>query len=95
MTNQSQKTWVIKKLKDNKFVSRNDCLSNFVSRLSAIMLELKHEGWKFKTRWVKINGGKDYQYYIDEIPMKKVIKTEIIETPEGRKARVIELMVPV
>jgi len=64
----SQKERIISKLLKDKFVTRNECLKNFISRLSAIILELKNEGWEFKPEFIKTPNGEDYKYTVTKIP---------------------------
>jgi len=49
-------------------ISRNWCLQNHISRLSAIILELKKEGWKFKEGYRKTAYGQDYVYKLISFP---------------------------
>lgn len=65
----SQKQFVIDKLKTDGFISRNFCLKNYISRLSAIILTLRKEGWELQGEWE--NG--DYYYKVTGSPLKKVI----------------------
>jgi hypothetical protein len=48
------------KLNRDGFITRNECLRNYISRLSAIILLLKRQGWKFET--VEEKG--DYKYIV-------------------------------
>jgi hypothetical protein len=89
----SQKDIVEKQLKEYGEVSRNFCLKNYISRLSAIIQKLEEEGWEFeptyKMPWTKPYyisffenyGFKDYfqQYvYVSSISTKKVLLPSII-----------------
>lgn len=60
----NQRHFVISRLRQNKRISRNECLSNFISRLSAIIQRLEREGFKFNTKWV----GGDYVYEVIHDP---------------------------
>ena len=64
MAKVSQKSIVLKKLRTDGFVTRNWCLQNFISRLSAIMISLKNEGVNFTT---KVVDG-DYIYTLQDKP---------------------------
>ena len=69
MTNLTQIQWVKNRLKLNKKISRNKCLKEFISRLSAIIAILKNQGWEFETKYIKTASkygwtGKDYVYYL-------------------------------
>lgn len=68
MTNATQKEIVKKILLEKGGISRNTALSLYISRLSAIILDLKHEGWDFKP--VRHNGN--YIYLVTNSPLKKV-----------------------
>ncbi len=55
----TQKECVLGKLKLDGFITRNECLKVYISRLGAIICELKKDGYEFKKpEWV--NG--DYKY---------------------------------
>lgn len=43
-------------------VSRNECLSNFISRLAAIIAVLKKEGWQFHGEIRTSGMSTDYVY---------------------------------
>jgi hypothetical protein len=62
----SQKDIVLKQLRNEGRVTRNWCLSNRISRLSAIMLDLKHDGVNFDTEETK----HDYIYKLLDKPKK-------------------------
>jgi hypothetical protein len=65
----SQKERVIYKLNHTGFITRNECLKNFISRLSAIIQELESEGWVFKTERVK----GDYRYDVVSSPLQEIV----------------------
>lgn len=54
---QSQEQWVIKKLLENGKISRNEALRNYVSRLSAIILNLNKAGWVIEGKNERTLGG--------------------------------------
>jgi len=64
----SQTEKVIEQLKENGFVSRNWALQNYISRLGAIICNLKKEGWKFRADYYKTQWGKDFRYYVEAMP---------------------------
>ena len=68
----TQKEWVVKVLLNEGEISRNTCLQNFVSRLSAIILALKKEGWEFHPHYRKENGGRNFYYTATKMPYRKV-----------------------
>lgn len=63
---QTQKQWVKSQIKSNGFITRNQYLRNFISRLGAIIFELKAEGMEFETGYIetdtKYGKGKDFKY---------------------------------
>jgi len=63
----SQKERVIARLLEYKCVSRNLCLQNYISRLSAIIFSLEREGWDFRTE----NENGDYIYYTIKCPFRQ------------------------
>lgn len=77
----SQKEWAIDRLLADGYVSRNGALQNFITRLSAIILNLKEEGWELSGRWYKEGKSKDFRYYLLKSPYKK--QTYIL--PDGRE----------
>lgn len=72
----SQKDIVLKQMRSTGQVSRNWCLQNYISRLSAIMLDLKNEGVNFETKKV----GGDYVYVLLDKP--KEIKRYLVNGVE-------------
>lgn len=80
-----QKLWVIDRLLEHGGISRNTALKNYVSRLSAYILDLKKEGWEFETQSHKGN----FIYLVKVCPLqaveyrigdKIIIKYETIRT---------------
>ena len=81
----SQMRQVIEKLEDTGAVSRNWGLKKYISRLSAIIYDLKNEyGWEFEGKRVEVvkpdgNKGWDYIYILikkGKNPYKGKNKTE-------------------
>jgi hypothetical protein len=62
MKNESQKKWVLERIEEQGFITRNQCLRNYISRLGAIILDLKKEGYLFESGYEKTKQGKDYIY---------------------------------
>lgn len=58
--NKTQVDRVKFKLKRDGFITRNECLNQYISRLSAIILILKNQGWEFAAG--KVKG--DYKYTV-------------------------------
>ena len=70
----SQKNRIIRKLKADGFVTRNECLKVYISRLGAIICDLSKEGWIFHA----YNKDGDYVYEVVENPIKPIIKPKIM-----------------
>jgi hypothetical protein len=65
----SQQEWVVTQLDKNGYISRNQCLRNYITRLSAIIYDLRQAGWDFATYYVATSGGsKDYKYELIKRP---------------------------
>jgi len=58
----SQKQFVLNELKTKGHITRNYCLKNFISRLGAIILTLKKEGYIIEGKNLKSDNGIDYIY---------------------------------
>jgi len=59
---------VIEKLEEDGFISRNWALERFCSRLGALILALKKEGWVFTQEYTETPRGKDYTYTLISKP---------------------------
>ena len=55
----NQKQRVAGRHQRDGFISRNDCLKNYIFRLSAIIQDLEEEGYEFEPK--KVKG--DFVYY--------------------------------
>lgn len=75
MNKGSQKERVIRKLLHDGYITRNECLRNRITRLSAIILNLKDDGWDFKPDYVITKQGKDYSYKVIKSPYIKKLYT--------------------
>lgn len=62
------------------YVSRNWALNNYISRLSAIMLDLKKEGINFEPK----DKDGDYTYYLKDKP-KEIIEYRVNGELVGKK----------
>jgi len=54
----TQRSFVARHLKEHGSIGRNFCLDNRISRLAAIMAQLRNEGWDIKGK----KEGNDYVY---------------------------------
>jgi hypothetical protein len=62
MLNKTQVSWVKENLRENGYISRNQCLRNYISRLGAIINILKKDGWRFEANYQQTVNGKDFWY---------------------------------
>ena len=62
MLNKTQVSWVKENLRENGYISRNQCLRNYISRLGAIINILKKDGWIFEAKYQSTVSGKDFWY---------------------------------
>lgn len=63
----SQIQRVEKRLNDCGEISRNECLKNYISRLSAIIYTLKKQGWVF----TEFSRNGDYVYKVVVSPKER------------------------
>lgn len=69
----TQREFVLSRLKKTGRVTRNECLRNFISRVSAIIYDLRQVGFEFEGYYVPVykNGqkvGEDYEYKLIKTP---------------------------
>lgn len=74
----TQKDLIESLLLKNGIISRNYCLRNYISRLSAHILQLEKEGYKFerfygKQKGFKKENHKNYYYQVISKPEKKLL----------------------
>lgn len=71
----TQKEWVKQQLRETGEITRNQCLGQFISRLSAIIQDLEEDGWVFETlrRGGNYKTEADYVYTVKNDPKKKQI----------------------
>lgn len=76
----TQKEFVVHQIKKNGFITRNQCLRNYISRLGAIIFELKKEGFQFDSYFQKndtiFGTEKDFVYKWTNPTEDVEIKTE-------------------
>lgn len=65
-TKVSQLDWAKGQLKIKGYVSRNDALSQRITRLSALVHQLRKEGYNLKGGWQRTIFGNDYLYYLTD-----------------------------
>lgn len=61
-----------RKLVDDGFITRNECLKMYITRLGARINDLLREGWEIRGEYVKTPYGKDYKYTLIRGRMKRV-----------------------
>ena len=63
----SQEQYVVNELLKNGKISRNQCLQRYITRLGALIYIIKNKNpdWEISAKLVKINGSKDYVYYLN------------------------------
>jgi hypothetical protein len=64
----TQTARIIEQLEDKGFVTRNWALSQYISRLGALICDLKKEGWVFTQEYTETPYGKDYTYTLISKP---------------------------
>lgn len=68
----TQQEWVVKMLLENGKISRNEALRNYVSRLGAIICDLRKAGWEISAKNERTHGGYgrglDYVYKLVKKP---------------------------
>lgn len=79
-TKKTQEERIINKLFKDGFITRNEALQNFISRLGAIICDMQTKGWEFEAKFIKTDTGRDYIYRVIKSPFKKVEYT----IPDGR-----------
>ena len=65
----TQRNWVEERLRDTKRVTRNEALSRFVSRLAAIIADMKRDGWDIEGDTLSTHHGNDYVYTLVSEPI--------------------------
>lgn len=64
MTNLTQQQRVEKRLREKGVIYRNECIRNYITRLSAIIQRLEEEGWIFEAEHFR----GDYRYFVKFAP---------------------------
>jgi len=65
MNSKTQIAWVKSRLRLNGQISRNEALANYISRLGAIILVLKKQGWTIDSGY---DGHRNYVYKLKSAP---------------------------
>jgi hypothetical protein len=65
MNSKTQIAWAKQQLRSKGQISRNEALANYISRLGAIILVLKKQGWEFESGY---DGHNNYVYKVIKKP---------------------------
>ena len=76
MIKPSHRDFVVTQLNQTHIISRNMCLKNYITRLGALIWDLKQDGYEFTTYWeenIKPDGskGKDFIYKVTKFPWEQ------------------------
>jgi len=74
----TQEAFVISELEKWGEISRNTCLKNFITRLGAIVCDLKEQGWVLEGEYRKTEHGKDYVYRLISKPLPSSLRPEVL-----------------
>ena len=66
MINSSQKDFILKTLKEKGYITRNECLRNYISRLGAHICQLAKEGHDITGEYLTTEYGKDFIYRLEK-----------------------------
>jgi hypothetical protein len=64
----TQRNWIISRLTKRGKISRNECLSRFISRLAMHIDKLHKDGWETEGHNHKTKNGIDYVYTLIKKP---------------------------
>jgi hypothetical protein len=70
--NKTQLNWTREQLVTNGYVTRNQALSRYISRLGAHINRLNNSGMKIKGENLKTENGMDYIYRLVKPEQKKL-----------------------
>ena len=79
MKKQTQIERVINKLNRDGFITRNECLRNYITRLGAIICSLRKMGWEIQDG--EYTDDKDFIYRVKKNPLTKSVYT----LPNGKQ----------
>jgi hypothetical protein len=72
MMNKTQERFITEELMTQGYVTRNFALKHYISRLGAIICNLKNKGWNIEGRNLKTEFGIDYIYRFKGINQTKL-----------------------
>lgn len=64
--NKTQREWVEEKIRANGEITRNEALQNYISRLGAIVCNMRQDGWNIDS----FNRGGNYVYKLVTAPTR-------------------------
>ena len=67
MLNKTQKDRVLNQLLTLVYITRNQCLHNYITRLASIISRLEKDGYEFDAKYIKTKYGIDYIYKLKPI----------------------------
>lgn len=67
----TQKDRVLSQILKVGYVTRNQCLKNYITRLASIIAKLEKDGYKFEKGYMKTKYGNDYYYRLKSNDMPK------------------------
>lgn len=68
MKKATQLQYVKDKLREQGYITRNQCLKLYITRLASRIDDLKSEGWVLKGETLKTEFGSDYRYTLVREP---------------------------
>lgn len=64
----SQEQWIKDRLLKKGYITRNECLRKYISRLGARICDLNAAGWHIVGKHIKTKHGRDYKYTLIKAP---------------------------
>lgn len=66
----TQKDRVLTQLLKTGYITRNQCLRNYITRLASIISKLEKDGYQFEAGYQKNYNGLDYIYKLKPLKFK-------------------------
>jgi hypothetical protein len=67
---ETQKNRVLNQLLTVGYITRNQCLRNYITRLASIISKLEREGYEFSAGYQRTKSGIDYIYKLKPLKFK-------------------------
>jgi len=58
----TQEQWIVEQLQTKGYITRNQALRKYISRLGARICDLRQSGHHIIGEWIKTKNGRDYKY---------------------------------